>query len=592
MLLHPGNSWKLLKREAMRLFLLWYSALGEHAGDQVHAIFATLVPGSPSPYMGLTALAALTPEPGEGPVSAAPILPLIPPQSAERWKSQDTDLIRIFLDVLLELMVSQVILVEWRDEKALKQKRAFNFLFEKFKTFYMPAIFPDFNWHMSLYKTSLELPEVRKFRPNFVDTGDGTKKMDPMLACRVVVIKWVAQYVHLTRGGQAGTLSDSDPNTSAVLNISSASPGVGERETSLANISHNSSDLDMYKANLEGQLVREILYGTRHNVNFIHEVFRQAFLLAFSHSPAMKRVITVYKDWIQMNVQELPPFLLEPSYLERSDENYYKSDEALEGVLSARGRKDSYLYRDQMNVRAGMQNVLQLFVTNAANVFLLEVSPEYPILLEEQVEMCKRVLNIYRYMVMNVKMDGRTWEQLLFILLQITQLTLTETPPRRREDTLGGRLAQAIFQTLIVTWIKANLYVVVSGELWDQFQEVLSSLTLWEELIREWYKTMETLTRVLARQVYNLDLNDLPLDRLSEQKAKKRRGKTGMPPPKISTSSVMAAEESKKEEPHHPAFRPGLGVPGSPYPGRERRQSGRRGGEGGECGFKHSYSRQ
>ena len=127
--------------------------------------------------------------------------------------------------------------------------------------------------------------------------------MDPMLACRVVVIKWVAQYVHLTRGGQAGTLSDSDPNTSAVLNISSASPGMGERETSLANISHNSSDLDMYKANLEGQLVREILYGTRHNVNFIHEVFRQAFLLAFSHSPAMKRVITVYKDWIQMNVQ-------------------------------------------------------------------------------------------------------------------------------------------------------------------------------------------------------------------------------------------------------------------------------------------------
>ena len=33
-------------------------------------------------------------------------------------------------------------------------------------------------------------------------------------------------------------------------------------------------------------------------------------------------------------------------------------------------------------------------------------------------------------MVMNVKMDGRTWEQLLFILLQITQLTLTESPPR------------------------------------------------------------------------------------------------------------------------------------------------------------------
>ncbi len=43
--------------------------------------------------------------------------------------------------------------------------------------------------------------------------------------------------------------------------------------------------------------------------------------------------------------------------------------------------------------------------------------------------------------------------------------------------------------------------MVVSTELWDQFLEVLSSLTLWEELIREWAKTMETLTRVLARQV-------------------------------------------------------------------------------------------
>jgi hypothetical protein len=32
------------------------------------------------------------------------------------------------------------------------------------------------------------------------------------------------------------------------------------------------------------------------------------------------------------------------------------------------------------------------------------------------------------------------------------------------------------------------------------------------------------LTRVLARHVYGLDLNDLPLDRLTEQKVKKRRG--------------------------------------------------------------------
>ena len=142
---------------------------------------------------------------------------------------------------------------------------------------------------------------------------------------------------------------------------------------------------------------------------------------------------------------------------------------------------------------------------------------------------------------MNVKMEARTWEQLLFILLQITQLTLPETPPRKREDSLGGRLAQAIFQTLIVTWIKANLYVVVSSELWDQFLEVLSSLTLWEELIREWAKTMETLTRVLARQVYNLDLNDLPLERLTERAHKKRLGKERGPQQELKNSSNLMA---------------------------------------------------
>ena len=65
--------------------------------------------------LGLTALAAMTPE--DGPINPAEICPLIPPQSGERWKSPETDLTRIFLDVLLELMVTQIPLIEWKDEK-------------------------------------------------------------------------------------------------------------------------------------------------------------------------------------------------------------------------------------------------------------------------------------------------------------------------------------------------------------------------------------------------------------------------------------------------------------------------------------------
>jgi len=480
----------------------------------------------------------------DGPINPAEICPLIPPQSGERWRSPDTDLTRIFLDVLLELIVSQVTLIEWKEDRLERQRRCLAFLVDKFKTFYMMHIFPDFNWAMSLYRPSLELPERRKFRPAFVDAGDGTKRVDPMLSCRVVVIKWVAQFTHLTRGVSNNNTLASSTGLAALQNMSvSVSTGLNGQASGEADDEHatpsppavENAAVDL-ATSLEGALVREVLYGSRENVDFVHEVYRQAFLLSFSHSPAIKKVITVYKDWIQMNVPELPPFLLEPARVDKEREEF-------RNVMAGKmGNSDSPLDaagKEHMEIRAGLQNVLQVFVTNAANVFLLEVSSEYPILLEEQVEMCKRVLNIYRYMVMNVKMEARTWEQLLFILLQITQLTLPESPPRKRADTLGGRLAQAVFQTLIVTWIKANLYVVVSVELWDQFLEVLSGLTLWEELVKEWAKTMETLTRVLARQVYNLDLNDLPLDRLSERAAKKRRGKQGGQESKTSNTNVM-----------------------------------------------------
>jgi len=34
---------------------------------------------------------------------------------------------------------------------------------------------------------------------------------------------------------------------------------------------------------IEGNLVRDILYSSRENVNFVHEVYRQAFLLSFRY---------------------------------------------------------------------------------------------------------------------------------------------------------------------------------------------------------------------------------------------------------------------------------------------------------------------
>lgn len=96
----------------------------------------------------------------------------------------------------------------------------------------------------------------------------------------------------------------------------------------------------------------------------------------------------------------------------------------------------------------------------------------------------------------------------------------TGNSPHRSQLTSASPLYR---QTIIVAWIRANLYVYISRNLWDELLAVLSSLTCWEELVTEWAAIMDSLTTVLARSVYGLDMANLPLDKLSEQKEMKQR---------------------------------------------------------------------
>ncbi|KAL6448716.1 hypothetical protein ACFW04_000500 [Cataglyphis niger] len=558
-LLHPGNSWKL-RRQAIRYFILWYQALGENAPEHIHQMFASLVPGFPphqaSPYkcdrktenkkekLMKTANSEDKKEfydtqlgqstfhdngSNQCPISQVDGGPILPPQSGE--KPLDNETVR-FLEALLEFMVTQVVKIEWRD-KSTRQYKTFQFLLERFKATYLRHICPEFDDNFSLYKPNLELPTMRK---------PTNQNQNNYVLCKVAVIKWIASFTHVAKKeGIFAQLSQSttpnEENAESELRRvsvtqSSTDSNLLSPESTISQQDSQSQEDNTVSAIM---LVREVLYGNRDNVNFVHELYRQAFLLDFNHAGAIRKAIAVYKDWIQMN--EIPPFMLEPldGHKDRDSEESQRKDaietekSPSESYRQTRLRNDSYLgaiHRENLFIRAGLQNVLQIFITQASNVFFLENSgPASPTLLEEQTDSCKRVLNVYRYVVMHSRLEPATWEQLLRVLLQITSLVLSEKSSRRKhQETIGGKLAPAIFQTLIVTWIKANLNVIISTQLWDQFLEVLTSLTQWEELIREWAKTLDTLTRVLARHVYNLDLNDLPLDRLSEQKSKKRRG--------------------------------------------------------------------
>ncbi|VVC33952.1 Hypothetical protein CINCED_3A022064 [Cinara cedri] len=478
-LLHPENAWRL-RRDGMKFFILWYQILGDNAPETINAIFCTLVPGlsnSIPDNSGLTVFWNSCTNPIvldniSSPVAAVETSILYPPQMGEK---QPDDVVKYYLESLLELMVNQVPRIMWKDLKNC-QRRCFNFLFEKFKEYYLPVIFPDYSISTNIYKQTTELPDCTN-----------QNRTDINSSSRVCVIKWLAGYTQDIK------------QKHYYPSIPLISKFIGDK----AQI-------------IPFDIVRDTLYKSRENVNLIHEIFRQAFLLNFTWAIAIRRTIAVYKDWIQLSVEHQPPFMLEPEEInvQTSDLNCY--NEEIPQI------KYEPKYGD---IRAGFQNVIQMFMSNALQVFISQ-NGTHPILLEEQVDICKRVLNIYRYMVMHTYMTLKTWEQLLNVLLRITTLVLNKKPPKRKEDTLSGKLAPAIFQTLIVTWIKANLNVPISEKLWNQFLKVLCSLTQWEELIREWSKTLETLTRVLARHVYGLDLADLPLERILDKKSRKKRGCT------------------------------------------------------------------
>lgn len=120
-----------------------------------------------------------------------------------------------------------------------------------------------------------------------------------------------------------------------------------------------------------------------------------------------------------MKVPELPVFMLEPddphedeaTAKERLEapKNRLRTDSYIGAIgLSANNNREEYL----SFLRAGAQKVLQVFFCNSTAVFLLFQIPKHEAavhLLEEQVDVCKRVLNIYRYAVMNTRMEAKTW---------------------------------------------------------------------------------------------------------------------------------------------------------------------------------------
>ncbi|XP_051051827.1 ral GTPase-activating protein subunit alpha-1 isoform X6 [Phodopus roborovskii] len=586
-LLHTGNSLKI-RREGVRLFLLWLQALQDNCSKEQLWMFSCLIPGfsAPQSEYGPRTLDNLINPPlnlQETQVTIEEVTPLVPPQSGDKGQE---DLTSYFLEALLKYIVIQVKSLEWKNKE--NQERGFSFLFSHFKKFYLPYIFPNICKENSLYHPVLDIPQMRP-KPHYVMIKKDAETSEviyctkePFIQARVIVIRWLVSFwlepkphsgpnipgmegevlpKNIQRAAASLVSREENKNDNVDKADKTTEPEQSHSNTStLTEREPSSSSLcsidEEHLTDIE--IVRRVFSSKRSNVNFVTEIFRQAFLLPICEAAAMRKVVKVYQEWIQQ--EEKPLFMQEPEerVLTSSDisclENITDHDISIEDGekreeengtnISEHVRNSSWTkngsYQDafhaseeatEKNIQAGTQAVLQVFIINSSNIFLLEPANEIKNLLDEHTDMCKRILNIYRYMVVQVSMDKKTWEQMLLVLLRVTESVLKMSSQAflqfqgKKNMTLAGRLAGPLFQTLIVAWIKANLNVYISRELWDDLLSVLSSLTYWEELATEWSLTMETLTKVLARNLYSLDLSDLPLDKLSEQKQKKHKGK-------------------------------------------------------------------
>uniref|UniRef100_A0A8C5QVX0 Ral GTPase activating protein catalytic subunit alpha 1 n=1 Tax=Leptobrachium leishanense TaxID=445787 RepID=A0A8C5QVX0_9ANUR len=579
-LLHTGNSLKI-RLEGLRLLLLWLQALQTNCSWEQLCMFACLIPGFPAPPCDhgtytLDNLVNLPLNLQETQVSVEEIAPLVPPQSGDKAHEDHTS---FFLEALLKYMVIQVRSLEWRNKD--KEEGGFAFLFSNFKKFYLPYIFPTMSRESNLYNPVLEIPQTRQ-KPHYVllrrDTESNEAQYctkEPFLNARVIVIRWLVSF-WLEPKPHSGTHIPGTEGENVPKNIQRAAANLVAQEESRNESTERATEPEQSHSNTstlterepsvsslcsiaeenvtDYEIIRRFFSTKRSNINFLVEIFQQAFLLPICEAAAMRKVLKVYEQWIKQ--KEKPLFMQEPEdplhvyrdeiCVERLEESTDDSDKEKEREEETRTVSSDHLQAQgwtnkdaakklaevmERNVRAGAQAVYQVFIVNAANIILLEPANDNKTLLNEHTDMCKRVLNIYRYMVVQVSMDKKTWMQLLQVMLRVTESVL-KVPPHvlmqyqgRKNLILAGRLAGPLFQTLIVAWIKSSLHVSVSRELWDDLLAVTSSLTYWEELATEWAHTMETLTKVLSKNVYHLDLNELPLDKLSEQKQKKHKGK-------------------------------------------------------------------
>lgn len=524
-LLHPANT-PNLRQEGVRMFLLWYQILCDENNVELETMFASIIPGLSIHYkpeqkqqQRLTTKSASDYQQQET-NSKLNISHLHPPDpTSQYYHAQEQQQIHNSqLDshqLPIKICSIEPLIAISPNEQPLKLDENIFYLDCLLQN--MVTLITKPHWNSS------DITRNQEEGFSFLFNLFKRIYLQPINSLNLteyqsVIIKWLTRILRqdnipgqdeLIKSGSGGTGDWRDNNQVSSNNKeNNFIPHLAD--TSMGNIFQN-----IETTSTEMEIARRIIGTWPENITIVHELFKRAFM-NYLQPASMKRVVNVYKEWIC---------------------NSKSSQPATSGSNTTKFGYTSF------------GDLLQIFVVNSSYAFLTTVDDQQ--MLEEQVEMCKRIMNIYRYMVMKIYMNTATWEHLLNIMLRITERLFPTNPPEQKESTIGGRIAPAFFQTFIVSWIRANLYVHISSKMWNQFHQVMKKLVKWRELIEEWSNTMGSLTRVLVKHVYGINLSDLPLDKAQERRRGRPRAIQSFSTAEQLPNSPKAIQTRPNNEQHH-----------------------------------------
>ncbi|EQB77024.1 ral GTPase-activating protein subunit alpha-2 [Camelus ferus] len=484
--------------------LLWMET---NCAEEQVLIFACLVPGFPAVVSS------------RGPCTLETLINPSPSAADVFWRT-----LRFSLPTL------EAASLEWKNKE--NQETGFKFLFTLFRKYYLPHLFPSFTRLTNVYKPVLDIPHSRP-KPVYVMTTRDNENIYstnvPYMAARVVFIKWIVTFF-LEKKYLTGTQNTKNGADVLPKIIQTVGGGAGAQERTPELDGGGAAEQDRGPSNSSTlsdrrrssgslcsvdeehrpvyEMVQRILLSTRGYVNFVNEVFRQRrvqMCVRAAERSARGPSGSPREPWEQVRVRRLAAGLTErsPRAGWASALKAVDADSNWDGAVT---RKVVHVYRK--------------WILQDKPVFMEE--PDIKEAAQEDAE--KLGFSETDTKEASSESSGHkrssSWGRSYSFTSAVSRGCVTEEENR---SVKAG--AQAALQTLIVAWIRASLCVYVSRELWDDFLGVLSSLTEWDELISEWANIMDSLTVVLARTVYGVEMTNLPLDKLSEQKEKKQRGK-------------------------------------------------------------------